>query len=131
MRLQSQLNKSIVFVTHDFDEAVRLGDRIAIMKDGLLIQIGTAEELVTGPADDYVEAFVKNAPKAKLISVAKIMGAADLADTTEEPVQSRSVLEDVAQRIMLSEKNLPVSNKQGEIIGSINKEALVRTLFSN
>ncbi len=133
MRLQSQLNKSIVFVTHDFDEAVRLGDRIAIMKDGLLVQIGSAEELVTEPADDYVKAFVENAPKAKLISVGKIMTATNGAtvdtDSTVEPIKSHAVLEDVAQRIMLSEKDLPVANKQGEIIGSVNKETLVKVLF--
>ena len=131
MRLQSQLNISIAFVTHDFDEAVRLGDRIAIMKDGLLVQIGSAEELVTEPADDYVRAFVKNAPKAKLISVGKIMSQTNGADTTEEPIQSRAVLEDVAKRIMLSEKDLPVVNRQGDIVGSINRETFVKALFSD
>jgi glycine betaine/proline transport system ATP-binding protein len=131
LRLQSQLNKSIAFVTHDFDEAVRLGDRIAIMKDGLLVQIGTPEELVTEPADDYVRAFVKNAPKIKLISVGKIMGEVKETDSAIEPIDSRSVLEDVAQKIMLSEKDLPVANKQGQIIGSISKETFVKTLFSD
>ena len=133
MRLQSQLNKSIVFVTHDFDEAVRLGDRIAIMKDGLLVQIGSAEELVTEPANDYVKAFVENAPKAKLISVGKIMKLANGTpldtDSTVEPIKSHAILEDVAQRIMLSEKDIPVANKQGEIVGSVNKETFVKVLF--
>lgn len=128
MRLQTQLNKSIVFVTHDFDEAVRLGDRIAIMKDGLLVQIGTAEELVTEPADGYVKAFVENAPKAKLISVGKIMTPGQGGNGLD-PISSSAVLEDVAKRIMLSEKDVPVANKQGEIVGSVSKEKLVKILF--
>ncbi len=129
MRLQTQLHKSIVFVTHDFDEAVRLGDRIAIMKDGLLVQIGTSEKLVTEPADGYVKAFVENAPKAKLISVGKIMKPGQSGDNGFEPVKSDAVLEDVAQRIMLSEKAVPVTNKQGEIVGSIDKATIVKVLF--
>ena len=129
MRLQTQLHKSIVFVTHDFDEAVRLGDRIAIMKDGLLVQIGTPEELVTEPADGYVKAFVENAPKAKLISVARVMKPGQGGDNDVEPIDSDAVLEDVAHRIMLSEKALPVTNQQGEIVGSIDKPTLVKVLF--
>jgi len=140
MRLQSKLHKSIVFVTHDFDEAVRLGDRIAIMKDGQLVQIGTAEELVTAPADDYVKAFVEDAPKAKLISVGKIMqtspdtgsGSPDHSAAIasgETPVLATAVLEDIAQRVMLSDKPVPVANDAGAIVGSIGREQLVRVLF--
>jgi glycine betaine/proline transport system ATP-binding protein len=129
MRLQSQMNKCIVFVTHDFDEAVRLGDRIAIMKDGLLVQIGTPEQLVTEPADSYVKAFVENAPKAKLISVGKIMNPGSNVTSDAEPVSVSAVLEDVAKQVMLSESDVPVVNKQNEIVGSINKEDLVKVLF--
>lgn len=131
MRLQSKLNKSIVFVTHDFDEAVRLGDRIAIMKDGELVQIGTPEELVTNPATDYVRAFVENAPKAKLISVGRIMNEPGSVDTSQEPVMATAVLEDVAKRIMMSEKPLPVKDKEGTLLGSIDREKLVSVLFAD
>ncbi len=129
MRLQTMLHKSIVFVTHDFDEAVRLGDRIAIMKDGQIVQIGTAEELVTAPADDYVKKFVTNAPRAKLISVRKIMQAANGVDKSLEPLKDSDKLEDVAQRVMLSEKALPVVNAAGEVVGSVSREALAKVLF--
>ena len=81
MRLQSMLRKTIVFITHDFDEAIRLADRIAIMKDGAIIQIGTPEELVTHPADGYVADFTREIPRAKVLSVEAIMG---------EPVDSWS-----------------------------------------
>ncbi len=129
MRLQTQLHKSIVFVTHDFDEAVRLGDRIAIMKDGLLVQIGTPEEMVLEPANGYVKAFVENAPKAKLISVSRVMKPGQGGDNGLEPVKSNALLEEVAQKIMLSEKAVPVTNEQGEIIGSIDKATIVKVLF--
>ena len=68
LRLQNMLNKTIVFITHDFDEAIRLADRIAIMKDGIIIQIGTPEELVIQPADDYVAEFTREVSRAKVLS---------------------------------------------------------------
>ncbi len=129
MRLQTMLHKSIVFVTHDFDEAVRLGDRIAIMKDGKVVQLGTAEELVTAPADDYVEKFVTNAPKAKLISVRRIMIAANGVDLSAEPIEETSRLEDVAERIMLAEKPLPVIDSEKRVVGSVGREQLAKVLF--
>ena len=62
-------NKTIVFITHDFDEAIRLADRIAIMYEGKIVQIGSAEELITNPSNDYVAEFTKDIPRAKLLSV--------------------------------------------------------------
>jgi glycine betaine/proline transport system ATP-binding protein len=73
VRLQSVLKKTIVFITHDFDEAIRLADRIAIMKDGEIVQTGTPEDLVLHPATDYVAEFTKNVSKAKVVSVGSIM----------------------------------------------------------
>jgi glycine betaine/proline transport system ATP-binding protein len=73
MRLQSVLKKTIVFITHDFDEAIRLADRIAIMKDGEIIQVGTPEELVIDPATDYVAEFTHDVNRAKVMSARSIM----------------------------------------------------------
>ena len=73
LRLQKMLHKTIVFVTHDFDEAIRLGDRIAIMKDGRIDQIGAAEDLVIDPSTDYVREFTKNIPREKVLTLAAIM----------------------------------------------------------
>ena len=73
MRLQDVLHKTIVFITHDFDEAIRLADRIAIMKDGEVIQIGTPEELVVNPATDYVAEFTRDVQRAKVISARSLM----------------------------------------------------------
>ena len=68
LSLQARLHKTIVFITHDFDEAVRLADRIAIMKDGKIIQVATPEELVVNPASDYVEEFTRHIPRSKVLT---------------------------------------------------------------
>lgn len=73
MELQARVNKTIVFVTHDLDEALKLGDRIAIMRSGRVVQLGTAEEIITAPADDYVEAFVAGVDRTGVLTAASIM----------------------------------------------------------
>ena len=131
LRLQSKLNKTIVFVTHDFDEAVRLGSRIAIMKEGRLVQVGTPEELVTSPADDYVEQFVRHAPKAKLITARKVMEpVAGVLRQADGAVQATDLLQDIAEQVIRSEKALPVVDSKGLVIGRIGKEKLAQVLFT-
>lgn len=71
--LQSKLKKTVVFITHDLDEAIKLGDRIAIMKDGIIEQIGTAEEILTHPASEYVEAFVEKVDRKNIITAGTLM----------------------------------------------------------
>ncbi len=73
LRLQSMLKKTIVFITHDFDEAIRLADRIAVMKDGAIVQTATPEELVLNPATDYVAEFTRHIPRAKVLRLRTIM----------------------------------------------------------
>ena len=71
--LQNKLHKTIVFITHDLDEALRLGDRIAILKDGAVVQVGTPEEILLHPGDDYVEAFVKDVNRSRILTAASVM----------------------------------------------------------
>lgn len=73
LELQSRMHKTIVFITHDLDEALKLGDRIGIMKDGEVVQIGTPEEILTSPADEYVERFVENVDRSKVITASSLM----------------------------------------------------------
>jgi glycine betaine/proline transport system ATP-binding protein len=73
IELQDKLKKTIVFVSHDLDEALKLGDRIAIMKDGVIAQIGTAEEILTNPADDYVSEFVAGVDRTNILTANNIM----------------------------------------------------------
>ena len=70
IRLQDRLQKTVLFVTHDLDEALKLGDRIAIMKDGRFVQVGTPAEIVGAPADDYVAEFVRDVPRGKVLTAA-------------------------------------------------------------
>ncbi|MCF7801390.1 MAG: glycine betaine/L-proline ABC transporter ATP-binding protein [Candidatus Marinimicrobia bacterium] len=78
LELQARMNKTIVFITHDLDEALKLGDRICIMKDGAVVQTGTPEEILTEPADDYVKAFVQNVDRTKVITASSIMRKATM-----------------------------------------------------
>lgn len=71
--IQKKLKKTILFITHDLDEALKLGDRIAIMKDGKIVQIGTPEEILTEPADDYVKAFVENVDRSNIVTASSVM----------------------------------------------------------
>jgi glycine betaine/proline transport system ATP-binding protein len=73
LSIQRKLKKTVIFITHDIDEAFKLGDQIAIMRDGRLIQVGTPEEMSAHPADDYVREFIGSADKTKVLTVKHIM----------------------------------------------------------
>ncbi len=101
--LQEDLHKTIIFITHDLDEALRLGDRIAILKDGELIQQGTPHEILLNPADDYVEAFVKDVNRARALTVETVMQPPIFritAETIEEAlVQMKTIKNDYAYHV--------------------------------
>ncbi len=94
LELQSDLNKTIVFITHDLDEALRIGDRIAILNDGSLSQCGTGEEILLHPADDYVKRFVQNVDRGRIITVAA--AARPVATTTSAEISSDKIARLVA-----------------------------------
>ena len=128
LRLQSTLHKTIVFITHDFDEAIRLADRIAIMHDGVIEQLGTAEELITDPATDYVAAFTKDVPRSKLLRVRTLMGPVDEASEGEVPGDAK--VASVAREILNA--HAPVRGVEGgEVIGSITGAQVTAALFEN
>ena len=84
-RLQEETGKTMLFITHDLPEALRLGDRIAIMRDGAIVQLGTPEELVGSPADGYVENFVRDIPRTHVLTLRWIMRDAKPGEATERP----------------------------------------------
>ena len=98
LRLEGLLNKTIVFITHDFDEAIRLADRIAIMHDGRIVQIGTPEALVMRPANAYVAEFVQNIPKQKVLSAGGIMQPLDSCARRRFRARGRAGREDSRHR---------------------------------
>src|SRR5699024_12335856 len=73
VELQATLNKTIIFITHDLNEAMFLGDRIAVMRDGRIVQVGTPEEILTDPANDYVAQFVQDVDRARVLTAASVM----------------------------------------------------------
>ncbi len=131
LRLQTMLQKTIAFITHDFDEAIRLADRIAIMNEGRIVQIGTPEELVTRPADDYVANFTRDVAREKLLTVASIMEApADGEALSDTAVRQTDKVADVARRIIDSELPLRVTEGDGRVIGAVGRAHVLDMLFS-
>jgi glycine betaine/proline transport system ATP-binding protein len=130
LRLQNMLQKTIVFITHDFDEAIRLADRIAIMKDGAIIQIGTPEALVTNPATDYVAEFTREIPRAKVLSAGAVMTAADPGVKLAGPVAAETKIEDLAAQAMDSDAPLAVIGDDGAVVGQITRELVIEVLIN-
>ena len=126
LRLQSTLQKTIIFITHDFDEAIRLADRIAIMRDGVIDQLGTAEELITNPGSDYVAAFTKNVSRAKLLRVHTLMGPP--SDSADGEVDGRVFVSSAANQILSSTVPVRVV-EDGEVVGSITAAQVTEALF--
>jgi glycine betaine/proline transport system ATP-binding protein len=125
--LVSELNKSTLFITHDLDEAIRIGHRIAIMKDGVIVQIGTPEQIVTQPADDYVREFVQGISRLKLVKAHTIMeplnGQAPAPGALR--VAGESDLDTLIDVAVGSDQPLVVQ-ENGQDVGLISKTTLLR-----
>ena len=131
LRLQSVLQKTIAFITHDFDEAIRLADRIAIMQDGSVIQIGTPEELVTRPATAYVAEFTRDIPRAKVLSAQAVMRPADGADGFAGAVAADARIEAIAKRVLDAALPLAVTDGAGRVLGAIDRAAVLAVLVGD
>ena len=127
LRLQQKLHKTIVFITHDFLEALRLADRIAIMKDGQVIQIGTPAELVLNPADDYVMEFTQDVPRVRVITAGEIVIDREGNHTGLPAVDALSNLETIMPMFGDSADGLAVM-QDGQIIGRVTPQAVVNAL---
>lgn len=115
LALQAKMKKTIVFITHDLDEAIKLGDRIAIMKDGEIVQVGTSEEILTAPANDYVASFVENVDRSKIITASSI--------TLNHPIVGRVRKEgpEVILRKMRRRNltQLPIVDEDNKLVGEV------------
>ena len=130
LRIQSMLTKTIVFITHDFNEAVRLADRIAIMKDGAIIQIGTPEELVLHPATRYVEEFTNDLSRAKVFTARSIMTPREAGSTISGQVQETAKVEELAAAVVESEFPYEVVSASGEVVGQITRQSVIDVLIN-
>ncbi|MCR9150492.1 MAG: betaine/proline/choline family ABC transporter ATP-binding protein [Rhodobacteraceae bacterium] len=126
LRLQNILHKTIVFITHDFDEAIRLADRIAVMKDGAIEQVATPEELVLRPATEYVAEFTRHVGRAKVIRAASL--AAPLTgDSFAGDLPHDAVVESFAAQVEAADLPHRVI-RDGEAIGQVDRRAVIDVL---
>jgi glycine betaine/proline transport system ATP-binding protein len=128
-RLQAVLKKTIIFITHDFDEAIRLADRIAIMKDGALVQVGTPEELILNPATDYVAEFTRDVQRSKVMSVKSLMQPLNSAHTLIGQVRDTDKIGVVAGRIIETGKPFAVVDAEGRMVGEIAPRPILDMLL--
>ena len=131
LRLQGVLKKTIMFVTHDFDEALRLADRIAIMKDGIIEQLDTPDNIVLNPATEYVKKFTQDVPREKVLKIESIMDPIDSNASSNIEVSKDAIIETLAESILNSKEILKVvdTNKNNEIVGSLDPAKVIKVLF--
>lgn len=123
--LQQEIQKTIVFITHDLDEAITVGDRIAIMRDGVIIQIGTPKEIITNPADDFVEEFTQGIPKSKVINIETIITKPVVVSPSSSIENTRAMMDQAG-----SDYAIGIDN-EAKYLGVICREGLSNKLESD
>ena len=129
LRLQEKLQKTIMFITHDFDEALKLADRIAIMKDGIIEQLDTPANIVLNPATEYVRKFTEEVPREKVLLIEDVMDISNIDNLGNLKVSKDEVIENVAEKILSQEKSVAVTDENNKVIGSINPTKIINTVF--
>jgi glycine betaine/proline transport system ATP-binding protein len=127
IRLQHETGKTMVFITHDLPEALRLGDRIAIMRDGRLVQLGTPEDLVGSPADDYVTNFVRDIPRSHVLTLRWIMREPAPGEADGPTLDVSTTVRKAVPVIAASERPI-CAIENGRVVGVVDKEAVLLTL---
>ncbi len=126
LSLQEKLHKTIIFITHDLDEALKLGDNIAILRDGAVIQSGTAEDIILHPADDYVTDFIKDINKARVLKVSSVMTNKNSIKGPE--IQDNVIIEDALQTVSKSGANGAIVIKDGKKIGTVSLTDMIMAI---
>jgi len=130
LRLQGALKKTIMFVTHDFDEALRLADRIAIMKDGIIEQLDTPAKIVLNPATEYVKKFTEEVPREKVLKIESVMEPmSDNKNLSDLKVSKDAIIETVAEKILSQEKPVAVIDSNKKVIGIVKPSKVIHTVF--
>jgi glycine betaine/proline transport system ATP-binding protein len=130
LRLQGVLKKTIMFVTHDFDEALRLADRIAIMKDGIIEQLDTPANIVLNPATEYVQKFTEEVPREKVLKIEVVMEPMnDNQNLSDLQVSKDAIIETVAEKILSQEKSVKVIDSNKKVVGIVKPSKVIHTVF--
>ena len=128
IRLQAETGKTMLFITHDLPEALRLGDRIAIMRDGAIVQLGTPEELVGSPADEYVENFIRDIPRTHVLTLRWIMREPRAGEEREGPeLDVTTKVQDAVP--MVAATDGPVrAVEDGRVVGVVDRESVLNAM---
>jgi len=130
LRLQGVLKKTIMVVTHDFDEALRLADRIAIMKDGIIEQLDTPANIVLSPATEYVKKFTEEVPREKVLKIEAVMEPmSDNKNLSDLKVSKDAIIETVAEKILSQEKPVTVIDSNKKVVGIVKPSKVIHTVF--
>ena len=130
LRLQAMLQKTILFVTHDFDEALRLADRIAIMKDGVIEQCDTPANIVLNPATEYVAKFTDEVPREKVLTCGNVMDeVGSESDFSEIRVSKDAIIETVAEAVLNEPKAVAVIDDNDNVVGLLHRKSIIHILF--
>ena len=130
LRLQGVLKKTIMFITHDFDEALRLADRIAIMKDGIIEQLDTSDNIVLNPATEYVRKFTQEVPREKVLKIEAVMDPiSDDQNLSDLIVSQDAIIEEVAEQILSQEKPVQVIDSNKKTVGIVKPSKIIHTVF--
>ena len=132
IKIQSEVHKTMIFITHDFLEAIKMGDHIAIMKDGEISQIGTPEEIVANPVDDYVREFTEDVPRYKVLSVGKIMREASEGTRVNGAVRvnQHAKLDSLIDTAIAAKGPLAVVDDDDKIVGEIDQSMILKAMDS-
>lgn len=128
LRLQCNSKRTVVFVTHDLDEAIHLADRIAIMEAGRIVQIGTPEDLVMRPATDYVRRFVAKVQPARVVRVSSLMSHGAGAQNEAEPVQGEATIAQIGPVLLAGPRQFSVADTDGKIVGTLDRDKALSVL---
>jgi glycine betaine/proline transport system ATP-binding protein len=132
LRLQSVLNKTILFVTHDFLEALRLADRIAIMKDGVIEQLDTPANIVLNPATEYVRKFTEDVPREKVLKIESVMDTlASNEALSDLKVSKDAIIETVAEEVLGQEIPVAVIDSNNKVVGVLHRSHVIKVLFGS
>ena len=130
LRIQELLHKTIIFITHDFDEAIKLADRIAIMKDGKIIQIGTPQDLVISPSNNYVKEFTKDIVRSKVLTAKSIMDKNSIDNNLEYRINENTIVDEFSSKVIDNNIKALVVNSDNQGIGTIDKNKVIEILMN-
>jgi glycine betaine/proline transport system ATP-binding protein len=130
IRLHHEVGKTMVFITHDLQEALKLGDRILIMRDGEMVQVGPPAEIVAEPADDYVRRFVSDVPRSHVLTLKYVMRAPRPDDSHEGPVMESDTVVRQAARAALESDHVVQVVENGKLVGIVDDDAILRVVVA-